>query len=230
MIISGLLKTTLLDYPQHVAATVFLGGCNFRCPFCHNSDLLEGGGELFSEKEVLDFLKKRAGILEGVCITGGEPTLHHDLEPFIRKIRELGLLIKLDTNGYRPDVLIDLCNKKLLDYVAMDIKSGRTGYGKTAGIPDLDLSLVEKSVDFLLKNRVPCEFRTTVVRELHREEDFREIGEWLSGASSYFLQSYKDSENVLIPGFTACSKEELLYFAGIVAPYVPSVSLRGVDY
>ena len=111
MIISGLLKTTLLDYPQHVAATIFLGGCNFRCPFCHNSDLLEGTDGLFSKEEVLTFLKKRAGILEGVCITGGEPTLHRDLEPFIREIRSLGLLVKLDTNGYRPDVLKDLCNK-----------------------------------------------------------------------------------------------------------------------
>lgn len=118
MIISGLLKTTLLDYPQHVAATIFLGGCNFRCPFCHNSDLLEGTDGLFSKEEVLTFLKKRAGILEGVCITGGEPTLHRDLEPFIREIRSLGLLVKLDTNGYRPDVLKDLCNKNLLDYVA----------------------------------------------------------------------------------------------------------------
>ena len=176
MIISGLLKTTLLDYPQHVAATIFLGGCNFRCPFCHNSDLLEGMDGLFSKEEVLTFLKKRAGILEGVCITGGEPTLHRDLEPFIREIRSLGLLVKLDTNGYRPDVLKDLCNKNLLDYVAMDIKSGRTGYAKAAGVPGLDLSHIEESVDFLMKNTVPCEFRTTVVRELHREDDFREIG------------------------------------------------------
>ena len=156
MIISGLLKTTLLDYPQHVAATIFLGGCNFRCPFCHNSDLLEGTDGLFSKEEVLTFLKKRAGILEGVCITGGEPTLHRDLEPFIREIRSLGLLVKLDTNGYRPDVLKDLCNKNLLDYVAMDIKSGRTGYAKAAGVPGLDLSHIEESVDFLMKNTVPC--------------------------------------------------------------------------
>lgn len=135
MIISGLLKTTLLDYPQHVAATIFLGGCNFRCPFCHNSDLLEGTDGLFSKEEVLTFLKKRAGILEGVCITGGEPTLHRDLEPFIREIRSLGLLVKLDTNGYRPDVLKDLCNKNLLDYVAMDIKSGRTGVRQSSRRP-----------------------------------------------------------------------------------------------
>ena len=222
MIISGLLKTTLLDYPQHVAATIFLGGCNFRCPFCHNSDLLEGTDGLFSKEEVLTFLKKRAGILEGVCITGGEPTLHRDLEPFIREIRSLGLLVKLDTNGYRPDVLKDLCNKNLLDYVAMDIKSGRTGYAKAAGVPGLDLSHIEESVDFLMKNTVPCEFRTTVVRELHREDDFREIG--------YFLQSYKDSENVLVPGFSSYSKEELLHFRDILVPLVPSTALRGVDY
>lgn len=230
MIISGLLKTTLLDYPQHVAATIFLGGCNFRCPFCHNSDLLEGTDGLFSKEEVLTFLKKRAGILEGVCITGGEPTLHRDLEPFIREIRSLGLLVKLDTNGYRPDVLKDLCNKNLLDYVAMDIKSGRTGYAKAAGVPGLDLSHIEESVDFLMKNTVPCEFRTTVVRELHREDDFREIGSWLAGASAYFLQSYKDSENVLVPGFSSYSKEELLHFRDVLVPLVPSAALRGIDY
>lgn len=230
MIVSGLLKTTLLDYPGHVAATVFLGGCNFRCPFCHNSGLLEGGNELFSEDEILAFLKKRAGILEGVCITGGEPTLHCDLQSFIRQIRSLGLLIKLDTNGYRPDVLKELCQKKLVDYVAMDIKSGCSGYAKAAGISNLDLSLIEESIGFLLKNTVPCEFRTTVVRELHREEDFKEIGMWLAGASAYFIQSYKDSETVLVPGLSSYSRAELLHLADIVMPYVPSVSLRGVDY
>ena len=194
MIISGLLKTTLLDYPQHVAATIFLGGCNFRCPFCHNSDLLEGTDGLFSKEEVLTFLKKRAGILEGVCITGGEPTLHRDLEPFIREIRSLGLLVKLDTNGYRPDVLKDLCNKNLLDY------------------------------PHIMQGGNLC------MRELHREDDFREIGSWLAGASAYFLQSYKDSENVLVPGFSSYSKEELLHFRDVLVPLVPSAALRGVDY
>lgn len=230
MTIAGLLKTTLLDYPQHLAATVFLGGCNFRCPYCHNRELLEGEYEQLSENGILSFLKKRAGVLEGVCISGGEPTLAPDLEIFIRKIRDLGFLVKLDTNGYRPDVLKELCRNKLLDYIAMDIKSGKTGYARAAGMPGLDLTQIEKSVNFLLENNIPCEFRTTVVRELHREEDFKEIGIWISGAPAYFLQSYKDSGNVLEPGLSPCSKEELLRFAGIVSPFIPSVSLRGIDY
>lgn len=231
MKISGLQKTTLLDYPEHVAATIFLGGCNFRCPFCHNSDLLEGDAKAsLSEEHLLEFLKKRASILEGVCITGGEPTLHKDLESLIRKIRELGLLIKLDTNGYRPDRLKDLCDKGLIDYVAMDIKSGRSGYARAAGLPGLDFSKIKESTDFLMRGTISYEFRTTVVRELHCADDFEEIGSWLSGCSAYYLQSYKDSESVLVPGYSACSKEELLSFAALLRRHMEHVTLRGVDY
>ncbi|MEG2297734.1 MAG: anaerobic ribonucleoside-triphosphate reductase activating protein [Clostridium sp.] len=231
MKISGLQKTTLLDYPGHVASTVFLGGCNFRCPFCHNSDLLGADAEeLFTEESVLTFLKKRSSVLEGICITGGEPTLQPDLEAFIKKVRTLGLSVKLDTNGYRPDVLKSLCSKGLLDYVAMDIKSGKSGYSKTAGLKHMDISLIEESVDFLLRHTVPYEFRTTVVKELHSSDDFREIAPWISGCSHYYIQSYKDSENVLTAGFSACTKEELLAFADIVSPYVEQVTLRGIDY
>ncbi|MEG1576013.1 MAG: anaerobic ribonucleoside-triphosphate reductase activating protein [Clostridium sp.] len=231
MKISGLQKTTLLDYPGHVASTVFLGGCNFRCPFCHNSDLLGSDAEeLFTEESVLTFLKKRSSVLEGICITGGEPTLQPDLEAFIKKVRTLGLSVKLDTNGYRPDVLKSLCSKGLLDYVAMDIKSGKSGYSKTAGLKHMDISLIEESVDFLLRHTVPYEFRTTVVKELHSSDDFREIAPWISGCSHYYIQSYKDSENVLTAGFSACTKEELLAFADIVSPYVEQVTLRGIDY
>lgn len=231
MIISGLQKTTLLDYPGHIAATIFLGGCNFRCPFCHNSDLLGGDSEdPFTEEGVLNFLKTRTSVLEGICITGGEPTLHDGLADFMRRVHELELLIKLDTNGYRPNVLKSLCEKGLLDYVAMDVKSGRTGYAKTAGLPQLNLSLVEESVDFLLHGTVPYEFRTTIVKELHSAEDFMEIGPWLAGCSHYYLQSYKDSEQVLTRGFSAYTKEELLSFVDIVSPYVKNVTLRGIDY
>lgn len=231
MIISGLQKTTLLDYPGHIAATVFLGGCNFRCPFCHNSDLLRGDLENpFTEESVLSFLKTRISVLEGICITGGEPTLHEGLTDFMRKVRELGLLVKLDTNGYRPDILKSLCEMGLLNYVAMDIKSGKTGYAKTAGLSQFNLSLVEESVDFLLRGSIPYEFRTTVVKELHSAEDFGEIGPWLSGCTHYYLQSYRDSEQVLTKGFSACTKEELLSFADTVSPYVGNVTLRGIDY
>lgn len=231
MKIFGLQKTTLLDYPGHVAATVFLGGCNFRCPFCHNGEIISGNSEdAVTEDSVLAFLQKRSSILEAVCITGGEPTLYDDLEDFIVKIRSLGLLIKLDTNGYRPEVLKDLCEKKLLSYVAMDIKSGPTGYAKAAGCSELDISRIEQSINFLKKQDFPYEFRTTVVKELHRKEDFHEIGPWIAGCPAYYLQSYKASEHVLSPGLSACSKETLLSFAKITEPYVGRVSLRGIDF
>lgn len=231
MKICGLQKTTLLDFPGHVAATVFLGGCNFRCPFCHNSELLGGDAEaLLSREELFTFLRKRKSILEGVCITGGEPTLAGDLEALIRDIRQMGYLVKLDTNGYRPDILKDLVQKKLLDYVAMDIKAGRGNYSRVAGLPELQIKRIEESAEFLKTGQLPYEFRTTVVKELHTREDFVDIGKWLSGASSYYLQNYVDSNEVLCPGFTACTKEELLAFADIVKPFMGNVSLRGIDY
>ncbi len=230
MKLCGFQKTTLLNYPGHIAAVLFTGGCNFRCPFCHNRELLPADAEaVFTAEEIINVLKKRAGILEGVCITGGEPLLQPDIEDFIRSIRSLGLEIKLDTNGSRPERLKQLCEKHLLDYVAMDIKNGPTHYGETSGCPDIDLASIRESVDFLKHWDKPYEFRTTVVRELHCAQDFEEIGTWLAGASQYFLQNYVDSENVLQPGFTSCTKEELLSFAAIVKPYVKQVSLRGVD-
>lgn len=230
MKLCGFQKTTLLDYPGHIAAVLFTGGCNFRCPFCHNRELLPGDVEaVFTAEEILNVLKKRAGILEGVCITGGEPLLQPDLPDFIRSIRALGLEIKLDTNGSRPEKLKKLCEENLLDYVAMDIKNGPTHYGKTSGCPDVDLTPIRESVDFLKHWTKPYEFRTTVARELHCASDFEEIGRWLAGASQYFLQSYVDSENVLQPGFTSYTREELLVFADIVKPYVKQVSLRGID-
>lgn len=231
MKICGLQKTTLLDFPGHVAATIFLGGCNFRCPFCHNSELLGNDAKpLMLPEELFTFLKKRKTILEGVCITGGEPTLSGDLEEFIRDIRHMGYLVKLDTNGYKPDILKDLVRKKLLDYVAMDIKAGRENYSRVAGVPGIQIDNINESIRFLIHGEIPYEFRTTVVKELHTANDFIDIGQWISGANGYFLQSYTDSEEVLCPGFTACTKDELLEFAEIVKPFVGNVALRGIDY
>ncbi|RFZ75753.1 anaerobic ribonucleoside-triphosphate reductase activating protein [Lacrimispora amygdalina] len=227
----GLQKTTLLDYPGHVAATIFLGGCNFRCPFCHNSGLIGSDAKpLFSEEEIINFLIKRKGILEGVCITGGEPTLSGELESFIRKIRELGYLIKLDTNGYRPDVLKKLITDGLLDYAAMDIKSGREHYKKAAGVGDLTISNVEESAAFLMENRIPYEFRTTVVKGIHTMGDFVDIGKWLEGESSYFLQNYVDSDQVLCPGYTSFSVSELQGFLKILKPFLPRAVIRGETF
>ena len=214
MRIAGLQKTTLLDYPGKVACTVFLAGCNLRCPFCHNSDLLEFGAEpAFTEEEVLKFLAKRKGILEGVAITGGEPTLQPDLRDFILRVREMGYLVKLDTN-----------------YVAMDIKTCKGRYPEVAGIPSVNIGAIMESVDFLKKGTVPYEFRTTVVKELHSIEDFEMIGPWISGCPNYYLQNFVDSDNVMYQGFSSCTKDELLAFRDAVKPFVGNVELRGVDY
>ncbi|GLC80863.1 anaerobic ribonucleoside-triphosphate reductase activating protein [Lacrimispora brassicae] len=230
MKICGLQKTTLLDFPGHVAATIFLGGCNFRCPFCHNSGLIGSEAESeFSEEEILSFLSKRKGILEGVCITGGEPTLSEDLESFIQKIRGLGYLIKLDTNGYRPEVLKRLALNGLLDYVAMDIKAGRNNYSKAAGVWNIKIENIEESAAFLLEGSVPFEFRTTAVKGIHSLLDFTDIGEWLAGCPSYYLQNYVDSDQVLCPGFQSFSREELNQFLNVLKPFIPNAMLRGID-
>ena len=232
MKICGLQKTTLLDFPGHVAATVFLSGCNFRCPFCHNTDLLTGSAEeLMSVEELLGFLKKRKGILEGVCITGGEPTLYGDeLEQLIRDIKNLGYLVKLDTNGYQPDVLRHLCRQQLLDYVAMDIKSGRSHYSEVSGVSGIQMDTVQQSISWLMEGHISYEFRTTVVKGLHTAEDFQDIALWIGGCSRYFLQGFVDSGNVLTDGFSAFSRKELEVFLDIVKPLIPSAEIRGVDY
>ncbi|MGN0313029.1 MAG: anaerobic ribonucleoside-triphosphate reductase activating protein [Lachnospiraceae bacterium] len=231
MQIHGFAKTTLLDYPKHVASTVFTGSCNFRCPFCQNGDLVLHPTDvpLIPEEDVLQTLEKRRSIIEGVCITGGEPTLQADLKDFILKIRDMGFLVKLDTNGYRSEVLEELLDEHLLDYVAMDIKNCPEKYAMSCGIAHPDITNINRSIELLLQKTIPFEFRTTVVRQLHTKEDFVEIGKWIQGADAYFLQSYQDSERVISPGFTAYSKEELQEIQQCLLPYVPAVELRGVD-
>ena len=232
MKICGLQKTTLLDFPGRVACTIFTGGCNFRCPFCHNSELLGSEAyEDYTEEEIFEFLNKRKGILEGVCITGGEPALQPDLEDFIRRVRSLGLAVKLDTNGYKPDLLKDLCEKGLLDYVAMDIKASRDHYEEVAGAPGLIMEYIDESITFLLTGSVPYEFRTTVVRGLHTADDFSKIGPWIKGCPRYYLQCFTESGQVLVPGvYSDFTKDEMLAFADLVRPYVGQVALRGIDY
>ena len=231
MQIFGFNKTTLLDFPEHVACTVFTGGCNFRCPFCQNGDLVLHGGSLpvLDEEEVFRVLRKRKGILTGVCVTGGEPTLQRDLDVFLSRVKELGYLVKLDSNGYRPEVLQSLCERGLVDYFAMDIKSSRENYARTAGVKELDMGLIRESVDFIRSCGLDYEFRTTVVRELHSSGDFLSIGEWLKGCKAYFLQSYVESEGVICKEFSSYSKEELEEFVMLLKPYIDNVSLRGVD-
>lgn len=233
MLISGLQKMTLLDYPGVVACTVFTGGCNFRCPFCHNASLVlpealqtsDGGVET-----VLSFLKKRQGLLDGVAITGGEPLLHADMDAFLREVKALGYRVKLDTNGTFPDRLISLVEEKLVDRVAMDIKNDPALYAKTAGLAAMDMAAVTKSKDFLLSGAVEYEFRTTVVRGLHTEESLLAAAHWIEGAEAYFLQQFKDSGELIDgAGLGAFSDEEMRALCGAVRSVIPTVQLRGVD-
>lgn len=230
MEIHGFQKTTLLDYPGHVAATVFTGGCNFRCPFCHNGNLVlrPDSEPLISEEEVLSVLEKRRGILEGVCITGGEPTLQPDLRGFIGKVRSLGYKVKLDTNGYNLQVLRKLLEEGLLDYVAMDIKADLPNYERASGFIGMDLSRIRESIDILKGCDIPYEFRTTVVKGIHSPEEFEGIGRLLKGSRAYYLQGFQESENVIQEGFEAYPAEMMEKMAEGARKYIDKVELRGV--
>ncbi|MBR4050928.1 MAG: anaerobic ribonucleoside-triphosphate reductase activating protein [Clostridia bacterium] len=230
MIIYGLQKLSLLDYPGKTACTVFTGGCNFRCPYCHNASLVVGLDEVepVDYDEFFAFLNKRKNILDGVCITGGEPLLQPDIEDFIRKIKQLGYSVKLDTNGSFPDKLKHLVDENLIDYVAMDIKNSPEKYSLTAGVSELDFSKINSSVEFLLSNAVDYEFRTTVVKELHSKEDFVLIGEWIKGAKRYFIQSFIDSGDILGGTFSAYGKSELEEIEGLMQNFVKDTQIRGV--
>ena len=227
MLIGGFQKMTMLDYPGKVAATIFTYGCNFRCPFCHNATLVIDEAQLFSEEEILAYLNKRKGILDGVCISGGEPLLQKDIFEFIKKVRSLGLLVKLDTNGSYPEKLKEAIDSGLVDYVAMDIKTCRENYSKVADT-GVKIEDIEKSVQLLLENKVDYEFRTTVVRELHTKEDFVKISSWIKGAKRYFLQSFKDSENLIGNNLSAYTPQELESFLEVLKCNINEVSLRGL--
>ncbi len=230
MNISGIQKLTLLDFPGKLACTVFTSGCNFRCPFCHNASLvLPGMSDHIDEQEVFSFLKKREGILEGVCITGGEPCLQPDLETFIRKVRDIGFAVKLDTNGSFPEKLSSLLEKGLLDYVAMDIKTSKERYSEVCGVQNEKLfENVQKSVEILKSSSVPHEFRTTTARELQTKEDFEKIGRWLSGEKRYFIQQYEASGELVGDEMTPYEKEELTEFVKVMKNFVENVEIRGI--
>ena len=228
MNVNGLQKLTLLDYPGRVACTVFLAGCNLRCPFCHNSELLDGTAEtVMDDGELLDFLKKRQGMLDGVAFTGGEPLLRADLPELLRAVRALGYAVKLDTNGTRPEALRRILAEGLADYVAMDVKNSPARYAETCGAETMDLAPVYASIEALRAGAADYEFRTTVVDELHDAADFAAIGEMIVGAKRYFLQPFKDRDTVAFAGFHAPSAEKLNACAAAVRPFVGSVEIRG---
>lgn len=236
MNIAGLQKMTLLDYPGKVACTVFLQGCNYRCPFCHNSGLLEAKGtDQIPQEELFAFLQKRVGLLEGVCITGGEPTLQKDLPELLRGIKALGYGVKLDTNGSNPQALKSIVSQGLVDYVAMDIKNSPERYAETTGVSRLDLAKIEESMVFLIQGELSYEFRTTVVQQFHRAEDILAIGNWFQRLcpekkpEKYFLQPYTDRDSVLTGGLCAPEKAQLQAFLEEMAPYVHHTEIRGFE-
>lgn len=232
MIVSGFQKLTLLDFPGKVACTVFTGGCNLRCPFCHNSALVTklDPSSYYDTEDVLGYIGSRKGLLDGVAITGGEPLLQSDADVFIAKIKDMGFRVKLDTNGTFPDKLIEFVNAELVDYVAMDVKNSEEKYGETVGVKNFDVAPINKSIDFLLEGRVPYEFRTTVVKQFHTINDIESLAKRISGAENYFLQNFTDSgalvgENL---NLSAADKETLLLMKETAEKYVKRVELRGI--
>ena len=227
----GMEKLSLVDYDGFVSATVFTGTCNFRCGFCHNAALVLDSANLdeLPEKEVFDYLKKRKGILEGVCITGGEPTLQKDLPEFCEKIKNLGYSVKVDTNGTNPNVVKLLAENGLADYFAMDIKNDRENYAKIIGFDKYDTSAVEKSVEFFLAGGADYEFRTTLISEYHHAENMAKISEWIRGAEKYFLQRFKSGDYCISQSLSPVETEQAKSFAEILKPFVKNVKLRGYD-
>lgn len=230
MLINGFQKLTILDYPGKVACIVFTPGCNFRCPFCHNASLVTHiDKETYLDiDEVLSYLKKRQGLLDGVVITGGEPLLQEGIEDFIAEIKSLGYSVKLDTNGSFPEKLISIVEKGLVDYVAMDIKNSKDKYGETIGVSDFDISPIEQSVEFLLQGKVDYEFRTTVVKNFHTLDDIQDIVVWLKGAHKYFLQNFVDSGDLISGGLEPVSALLLKEMKEKASEFIPTVEIRGI--
>ena len=230
MLIYGLQKMTLLDYPEHVACTVFLSGCDMRCPFCHNFELVDGTAPaVMTDDEFFAFLDKRHGLLDAVAITGGEPCVTRELPAFIRKIREKGFGVKLDTNGLHPDMVRGLLDEHLVDYIAMDNKNSPDKYAETAGVLHVNLDVIRETIDLLRNSGIDYEFRTTVVKEFHDEEDFPKMAKMIEGAKHYYLQQFTDRDTVPFEGFHAHSAEDMKRFAELARPYVQDVQLRGVE-
>lgn len=225
----GLEKLSLVDYDGHVSATLFTGNCNFKCGFCHNSSLVTDYESLptYSQEEIFEYLKKRKGLLDGVCITGGEPTLNSDLPHFCEKIKGLGYSVKLDTNGTNPQMVKSLFAEKLIDYCAMDIKNDKASYGDIIGVKNFNTSKVEQTVEFFLSGSVDYEFRTTLIKEYHSLENIKLIGKWLNGAKKYFLQKFRNSENCICQNLNEIDKETAIEYQKILCELIPQTKLRG---
>ena len=229
MLIGGFQKMTVLDFPGKIACILFTYGCNLKCPFCHNASLVIDDIEEFSEDEIFKYLEKRKGILDGVCVSGGEPFLQPDIMDFLKKLKNTGLAVKIDTNGTFPEKLREAVENCLVDYVAMDIKNSKEKYPLITGIEGLKLDKIQQSVDFLLNSNIDYEFRTTVVSEYHTEDDMLKIGQWIKGAKNYFLQSFTDSGNLIGENLHAHSNEKMRQFEEIIRPFVQNIGVRGIN-
>jgi len=230
MVISGMQKLTLLDYPSKTACLLFTQGCNFRCPFCHNSELLDNcnKNELVNEDEIFKYLKKRQGILDGVCISGGEPLLQKDIEEFIQKIKDMGFQVKLDTNGSNPKALQNLIDKKLIDYIAMDIKDDFISYEKAAGIKKINIDNIKKSIEIVESSNIEYEFRTTIVKEIHDYNHLEKICEYIGPKAKYYIQNYRDCDTILSKGLTGFSEFEINEMLEKLKVTYPNVMIRGI--
>lgn len=229
MVIYGLKKFSLLDYPGKAACTLFTAGCNFRCPYCYNAPLVLDTHENkeIPLEDIYTFLENFRGLLDGICLTGGEPMIQRGMEEFLERVREMGYAVRLDTNGSFPDKLKRLVSEGLVSYVAMDLKNSKESYGKTVGIEGYDVGNVCKSVEYLLSGAVPYEFNTTVVLEFHQRSDFESIGRWIAGAEHYYLQRFIDSGNVIREGLHRDNEDIMHQALDIVKEKVPSAKLRG---
>lgn len=229
MLINGIQKLTLLDFPGRTACIVFLAGCDLRCPYCHNSELWTADAPaVMTDAELISFLEKRRGMLDGVVFTGGEALLREELPDVMRSVKSMGYAVKLDTNGTHPDGLEKLIEDGLIDYAAMDIKNDWKRYAVTCGRESMDLEPVKRSVEILLSDRVPYEFRTTVLSPFHDDTSFENIGRIIEGAANYFLQPFADRDTVMYKGFSAPTEEQLQRYAQIVKPFVARVGIRGM--
>ena len=229
MKIAGMQKLSLVDYPEKMCCTLFTSGCNFRCPFCHNAGLVvRPAEEILTNDEVFDYLKKRKGMLQAVTISGGEPTLQKGLKEFVQQVKDLGYLVKLDTNGTNPALLVELVESGLVDYVAMDIKNSKQKYALTCGLDSMDLAPIEQSVDFLLSGKVPYEFRTTVVKDFHNANDFEDIAKWIGKAQNYYLQQFVNSGDLVQDGLHGYDANEMQQLVAHLQKFMPNAKLRGV--
>lgn len=229
MIIKGFQKLTLLDYPGKVACTVFTGGCNFRCPFCHNALLVTDMDDIeYTEKEIFEHLERRKGIIEGVAVTGGEPLMQKDIERFLYELKDKGIAVKLDTNGSYPEKLAGILELGLADYVAMDIKNCKEKYGATIGLKGFDLRPVEESIELLKSSGTDYEFRTTVTANFHTIEDMKALAQWIQGTEKYFLQNFVDSGMLIDSSCKGVSKQQMQEMLQAVREYIPTAELRGI--